>query len=71
MFTYRPASQCFEISDTIRAAHHLYEDFTQERKDINKFTFYLWLNQNQLNAKRGKDENGNFGYGLKYVEKQQ
>lgn len=64
---FRPVNDCFEKSDTIRAQHLLYEDFKQERTDINKFIFYLWLQDNPLEAKRGKDEKGNLGYGLKYI----
>ena len=64
---YRPVNECFKVSDEIRANHVLFEDFKQERRDVIKFTFYMWLQENQLKAKRGKDKNGNFGYGLEYV----
>lgn len=68
---YRPASECFRKSDVIRANHLLFEDFKQERNDISKFIFYLWLNSNELGAKFGKDEKGNLGYGLEFVHKKE
>jgi hypothetical protein len=68
---FRPVHECFEISDEIRAQHNLYEDFKQERTDIKKFIFYLWLHENPLNAKYGKDNSGSFGYGLKFIPKKQ
>jgi hypothetical protein len=64
---YRKINDCFKISETIRAKHLLYEDFKQERIDITKFIFYLWLQENQLKAKIGKDENGYLGHGLEFV----
>jgi hypothetical protein len=64
---YRQARQCFELSDKITACHKLFEDFQQERTDIQKMIFYIWLDQNELKANRGKDSNGNFGYGLKFI----
>lgn len=67
---YRPINQCFKKSNKIRAQHLLYDDFKQERKDISKFIFYLWLNDNELKAKRGNDEEGAFGWGLEYVAKE-
>lgn len=66
---YRRAVDCFRLSDKIRAKHLLYKDFQDERTDINKFVFYLFLQQNELQAKYGKDENGDIGYGLAYVPK--
>ncbi|MDH5414468.1 MAG: hypothetical protein OEW87_10050 [Flavobacteriaceae bacterium] len=62
---YRSVNSCFKTSDKIRACHLLYEDFLQERTDTSKFIFYLWLNKNELGAKRGKDES-DFGDGLEY-----
>lgn len=64
---YRKVNDCFKISKKIRAQHELFNDFLNERKDIQKFIFYLWLQENELKAKYGKDENGNIGYGLEYV----
>ena len=64
---YRPINNCFKTSDKIRAQHELFEDFKQERQDVQKFIFYLWLQENKLKAKYGKDEKGNIGYGLEYV----
>ncbi len=43
---YRPINDCFKLSDKIRAQHLLFEDFKQERGDIQKFIFYLWLGEN-------------------------
>ncbi len=75
MNKFRPVNQCFEKSDTIRANHLLWKDFQKERTDIvgmgvYKFVFYGWLMDNELKAKHGKDENGNLGYGLRFIEKQ-
>lgn len=67
---FRPARECFKLSDKIRASHELFNDFQQERTDIQKFIFYLWLQDNELGAKRGKDENGNLGYGLEFVKQE-
>lgn len=67
---YRPIKECFIKSEEIRASHLLYTDFLQERSDISKFIFYLWLNENELGVKHGKDFNGNLGYGLKYIKSQ-
>lgn len=66
---YRPAQDCFELSDDIRCMHLLYDDFKHERTDISKFVFYLWLHENKLGAKYGKSKSGNIGYGLKYIAK--
>ncbi len=65
--TYRNVNDCFKLSDKIKAQHELYEDFKNERTDIQKFVFYLWLQKNELKAKYGKDHNGNLGYGLEFV----
>lgn len=67
---YRRINDCFKKSDTIRAQHVLFDDFKQERTDVMKFTFYLWLGKNELQTNRGKDENGNLGFGLEYIPKQ-
>lgn len=72
MSKYRPINDCFEVSDKIRAKHLLFEDyFHGERKGeylpAMKLAFYLWLNKNELSAKWGKDENGDFGHGLKFI----
>lgn len=69
IFGYRPVNDCFEITDKIRANHLLFEDFKKERTDVSKFVFYMWLEQNELKAKRGKDEKGNMGFGLKYIDR--
>lgn len=66
---YRPARECFKVVEGIRASHLLYKDFMQERTDMGKLPFYIWLQENELKAKRGQDENGWFGYGLEYVPK--
>lgn len=73
MEEFRPINQCFEKSDTIRAQHLLWDDFRKERTDVKdrglyKIAFYIWLDENELGAKYGKDENGNIGYGLKYID---
>lgn len=65
---YRSVGTCFVKSDIIRAQHLLYDDFLNERKDIVKFIFYIWLNENELQAKFGKDENGDFGWGLEFIQ---
>lgn len=64
---YRPIKDCFKLDKNIRAQHLLFEDFKEERTDIAKFHFYLWLQDNEFKAPYGKDEKGNFGYGLKYI----
>ncbi len=64
---YRPVKECFKKSDKVRAQHLLFNDFKQERTDIKKFFFYVWLNENELKATFGKDEKGDVGYGLEYV----
>jgi len=64
---YRPVAECFELTDKIRASHLLFDDFKDERTDIQKFVFYTWLMDNKMGAKVGKDENGDMGYSLKYI----
>jgi len=64
---YRPVNDCFKTSEKIKAQHELFEDFKQERKDVAKLHFYLWLQINELKADYGKDDNGNIGYGLEYI----
>ena len=64
---YRKVNDCFKLSDKIRAQHELFADFQKERTDTKKFTFYLWLQKNELKAHYGKDHNGDFGYGLEFV----
>lgn len=66
---YRPVAECFSRSDKIRAQHLLYEDFQQERTDIEKLVFYLWLQENSMQATRGTDENGYLGFALQYIIK--
>ncbi|KKL71378.1 hypothetical protein LCGC14_2095530 [marine sediment metagenome] len=74
---FRPVPLCFEKSDTIRARHLLWEDFRLERTDlkegtgVHKVAFYLWLADNDLCAKQGKDKEGNLGYRLKYIPNEQ
>ncbi len=74
MAEYRPIADCFERSDAIRAKHLLWADLQQERTDIAesgqyKMAFYMWLDRNELGAAVGKDEEGNLGYGLKFIPK--
>ena len=70
---HRRFIECFETSNEIRACHKLWEDFTKDRPEIRgrklyKIAFYVSLEKNEHNAKRGKDNKGNYGFGLKYVE---
>lgn len=72
--SFRPIEACFERCDTIRAQHLLWEDMLKERTDLNhreniryKMAFYVLLGQNQWNATIGKDQNGYFGYGLRFI----
>lgn len=66
----RPFKECFELSDTIRAQHLLFQDYLKEDSNARKFIFYLALKENGLRAKYGKDKaNGCIGYGLAYVER--
>lgn len=74
MSDYRPMEECFERCDTIRAQHLLWEDMQKERADLQhrgnlryKMAFYMLLDQNKWKAKSGKDQNGNFGYGLRFI----
>lgn len=74
MAEFRPVLKCFEKCDIIRAQHHLWEDFQQERTDIKKngiykVAFYLFLKKNELKADYGKDKEGNIGYGLHFISK--
>ena len=69
MGQFRPVNDCFKKSENIRAQHNLFKDFKQERTDILKFYFYIWLQKNELKADYGKDENGDIGYGLEYIPK--
>ena len=69
---FRPINDCFERSETIRAQHLLWEDFQKERTDIQgdryyKMVFYIALSENHWGAKRGKSDDGSFGYGLRYI----
>ncbi len=70
---FRPVALCFEKSDEIRARHLLWGDFRKERTDfkegtsVNKVAFYLWLKEDICSTEHGKDEDGNLGYGLKYI----
>lgn len=64
---YRPVNDCFELCDEIRANHLLFADFQNERKDITKFIFYLWILRNEKGAKKGKDENECMGLGLRFI----
>lgn len=66
---FRPVIECFELCDKIRPSHLLYNDFLQERKDVPKMHFYIWLEKNELKAKRGKADDGNLGFGIKYKSK--
>ena len=65
---YRPVNECFKTTNKVRASHLLYEDFLEERTDVSKFIFYLWLFQNDLGAIRGKDKDGNAGYALEFIQ---
>lgn len=65
---YRVLTECFTLSDTIRASHLLFKDLQEERTDIQKIVFYLFLQTNELGAVRGNDPNtGDIGYGLRYI----
>jgi hypothetical protein len=64
---YRKINDCFKRSDTIRPDHLLYKDFLQERTDISKFIFYIWVQKNELKARRGKADSGDLGHGLEYI----
>ena len=64
---HRPVKECFCLSEEITPMHILYNDFLQERNDISKFWFYVWLEKNELKASRGKAKDGNLGYGLMYI----
>ena len=72
---FRPVELCFKKSDEIRARHLLWNDFIIERTDlkegmgVHKVAFYLWLDENIYSTEHGKDEEGNLGYGLKYIPK--
>ena len=74
---FRPVALCFEKSDEIRARHLLWNDFRIERTDlkegtgVHKVVFYLWLTDNDLCAEHSKDDEGNLGYGLKYIPNEQ
>lgn len=45
----------------------------QERTDLHrgdikhKMAFYMWLDMNELEAVSGKDANGDFGLGLRFI----
>ena len=72
MTEFRPITECFEKSDVIRAQHLLWEDFKKERTDVKgnrmyKMVFYVALSENNWGAKIGKDVDGSFGYGLRYI----
>ena len=72
MAIFRKIGQCFKKCNQIRAKHLLWEDFKKERTDITgrgleKIAFYVWLDRNELKADFGKDESGDFGYGLEYI----
>ena len=69
MGKYRPVNECFKKVDKITASHKLFNDFKSERNDTTKFIFYLWLMENQLKSKFGKDDFGDSGWGLEYVPK--
>ena len=66
----RPAGECFELCDTIWPRDSLYGAFLKERTDIDKFVFYLWLDDHakKIGAKYGIDKHeGNAGWGLKFI----
>lgn len=65
---YRPALECFEEADECRASHLLFEDFQQERTDIPKFVFYLFL-LNEYSHLFGIAPDGNSGYKIKFIHK--
>ena len=65
MSDYREGLDMWEESDTVRCSHLLYEDLKQERTDIPKFHFYLFLIDNYRHL-YGKSKAGNMGYKLKY-----
>jgi hypothetical protein len=66
MSNYRKGLDLWEESETVRCSHLLFEDLQQERTDITKFIFYIFLLQNYRHL-RGKSKEGNLGYRLKYV----
>jgi ferritin len=66
---YRPAKECFKETDTPRAAHLLFQDFQDERTDIGKLPFYMFL-QETYPTLRGIDSSNNcLGYKLQYISK--
>ncbi len=69
--SYRKVNDCFNKNVVVKASHELYEDFKRERTDISKFVFYLWLERNELETIRGKDKNGNHGFGLEFIPNEQ
>jgi len=74
MSEFRPINECFCLSNEIRAQHLLWQDFLKERTDLDgrrgyKIAFYIWLQKNEMKAKRGKDTDGSFGFGLRYIER--
>jgi hypothetical protein len=65
MAEFRKGLDMWEVSDEVRCSHLLYEDLKQERTDIRKFHFYIFLLENYSHL-RGKSEAGNLGYKLKW-----
>ena len=66
--SYRPAKECFEEAKEGRAMHLLFEDFQQERTDIQKFFLYLFF-QNEYSHLYVKCEDGNMGYKIRFINK--
>lgn len=62
---YRKGLDMWEESKDVRCSHLLFEDLKKERTDINKMTFYIWLQENYKHLK-GKSKEGNLGYKIKW-----
>lgn len=65
--SYRPAKECFEEAEEYRSMHLLFEDFQQERTDIQKFFVYLFF-QNEYSHLYGKAKDGDMGYKIKFIK---
>ena len=68
---YRRATDCFRESDKVRAAHLLYEDFRQERTDIPKLIFYIFMQENYMGLIGEDPDNRCTGYALEFIPKPQ
>lgn len=66
---FRPLSGCFMESETVRPAHLLFEDYTQEVPACPKVIFYIIMDKLYPQTK-GKAPTGEYGYRLEFLKKE-